>query len=190
MIALFAPARRWSFLAAALVGVLAIIGLTDATGQRAASKAGDAKSSVARVTTANASRADAEPNATNVLTRFTVVDDSTGKPLAGARLAVGYFLPGSGMERRDFTTDGAGLALITAVEGTTDLGINVFVAIEEHVPKVISWRNANDIPSAQTMRLAKATRIAGVVTDEDGRPVPDVVVNLERPGIKDQTANE
>ncbi len=191
MIALFAPARRWPVLATVLVIALAVIGLTDATGQRASSaKDNEAKPRVGGDTAAKADGENVKPSATNILTRFTVVDDSTGKPLAGARLAVGYFFPGSRMEGRDFTTDGTGLASITAVEGTTGSGINVFVAIEDHIPKIISWTHAYDIPSAHTMRLVKATRIAGVVKDENGGPVPDVTVNLQRPGIQDQTANE
>src|SRR5262249_16152048 len=95
-----------------------------------------------------------------------------------------YFFPGGQMERREVVTDETGTALIPGYESTTTHGINVFVTPEGHVPKVISWPVRDDIPPAYTMRMAAATRVAGGVHDEPGRPVAGVKVNVARPGNK------
>ena len=193
MIASFVPRKRWPLLATVLLIALAMVGLTD--GQTPKPK--DKPAAAAKAAVSSAPQAVAETSlpekhltAENALTRFTVVENETGTPLAGARLSVSYFFPGSRMERRDLVTDDAGTAVIPAYEDKSSRGINVFVTPEGHVPKVISWSAGDDIPSTYTMRMARATRVAGVVTDEAGRPVPGVKVNLARPGIRDNTERE
>ena len=202
MIAAFVPRKRCSLLATALFIALAMVGLTDARMPQSKDKpAATAKPAVSPIFQAAAEAvsplkpvadpaAASDTKAGSVLTRFTVVENETGTPLARARLSISYFFSGSRMERRELVADETGTAVIPAYEDKSSRGINVFVTPEGHVPKVISWPVRDDIPPTYTIRMTRATRVAGVVRDEAGQPVPGVKVNLARPGIRDNTERE
>jgi hypothetical protein len=116
-----------------------------------------------------------------------VVDEPGDPPLA--RAVVTLSIPGDTLSRRDITTDDAGRfafadlpagtftlsiakpGYVTTYYGAKRIGSNVGVPIA-----IAEGQRVGPLP----LRVARGGVITGTLTDENGKPLPDVRVNLSR----------
>lgn len=111
--------------------------------------------------------------------KLTVLDASSGKPIAHARVVMranGGYPAGGG-----WATGEDGQCLIRTKSG--DTYVSLLVRHEGHVTTTVTWdshsRAAVEIPPAQVVKLAPSKPISGHVLDPDGQPVLDAKVYLE-----------
>ncbi|MDR3456093.1 MAG: sigma-70 family RNA polymerase sigma factor [Verrucomicrobiae bacterium] len=119
----------------------------------------------------------------NTMIAFQVLDAETGTPLAGTEIHAAYFGAGGMGESHDLLTDASGAAAIPEPDDATkNVGPNVFVTAEGHVPKVEGFRSP--VPADYTIRLDPALTAGGLVVDEAGLPVAGVKIMIQGPGNK------
>jgi len=199
LIASFRPGQRYGWLAAALIAVLALAGLTDAQ----TTKSKDAAPPVSPVPAAAATdtlpgalelRVGADPGpetaSTNAELRtltVTVLDAATGMPLSGAEV----FAPGMGPWRqphpRRLTDEQGRYTLwfppVPAEHRRQATTFSVSATSANHAQRTITWTcSAGDVhagmPAEVTLKLEEGISIGGVVQDERGQPLPGVRVLL------------
>ncbi len=125
----------------------------------------------------------------------TVLDSSTGRPLAGVRLRLSGY-QGQEQIRGDHTTDTYGIAAIPIPQG--ELRHFGFTTRKDgYVPMRVSWPAPDDrgakskVPGTYTLRLEPATRVSGRVIDDAGEPVNSakVVLHFMRKPNGNETLN-
>lgn len=104
--------------------------------------------------------------------RLQVVAGDTGEGLEGAEVRAAYFYAGGRGERHDLLTDRNGEALIPEAREGGNPGMNVFVSIPGYVPVAIGFGKI--AASEYVLKVEPAALVAGVVVDEEGRPVSGV----------------
>ncbi len=113
-----------------------------------------------------------------------VLDSDTGTPLRGATLtAVAGVIPD--LTTNAFKSDEKGEALVTVPAAGEGLWyFRIAILRDGFVPRFVSWAAARgdspeNIPAEYTVRLTRGLSIGGLAVDEQGQPVPDVVVALD-----------
>ena len=166
LIAAFRPAGKWSWLAAALMAALAVVGLTDAV-----------RTSHAQTTAApQAAGAAASP------LRVTVLDAQTGQPVADASVIPGFMngVSYSGDLPVPLRTDARGVAVVPhAIPGW---GFGVFR--DDYAPRVVEFMQSGDepppaTPGDYTVRLVHGRVIGGTLRDASGQPLAGVKVEIK-----------
>jgi beta-lactamase regulating signal transducer with metallopeptidase domain len=197
MIANFRPGRRWGVLSVGLLGVLAVVGLTDAQTARPKSEGPSALSSTATTNVAVAARevrvgADPVPEltGTNVEVRaltVTVLDATTGQPIAGAEVLARY-IGGQNLTQVQRRTDDQGKFILRYAMPPKEAGVrrssvSLSVRSDRHAQRSVSWSSSDlnvdaSLPAEVTLKLLPGVPIGGVVQDERGQPLPGVRVLL------------
>lgn len=114
--------------------------------------------------------------------RLRVVDDETGEPLEGVKVA-NWFSQTEG----SWTTDDDGRCFIERSQISPKV-FQISVRSDDHVPVTVTWAptyNGETVPADYELRLERGVEIGGVVRDEDGAPIEgaEVRVHVEpRPG--------
>ena len=185
MIANYVPAKKWPLAAALLVGLLAIVGLTDAQNNTPGSAPAGNKAHVAN--TALPPR----PVVTDGREiKVTVLDAETGKPLPNAEVlsqnTASYF---SGVEYTPhWFTDKDGVATIHLGKTFSDPArmqtwFTLSARHRGYSARGWSWSGSDQdvrltVPDTLTLRLPRGIVAGGVVRDEAGHPVAAVHVRV------------
>lgn len=135
-----------------------------------------------RLTNAAGPSAATRPN--NGLLLLRVLDSETGTPLRRAGLTVtsGVF---PDLTTNTFLTDEMGGALVPVPSEREGFWyFRIAILRDGFVPRFVSWAavrgdSPKEIPAEYTVRLMRGLNIGGMVVDEQGQPVPDVVVALD-----------
>jgi RNA polymerase sigma factor (sigma-70 family) len=127
-------------------------------------------------------------------TRFIlhVMNTEDGRSLPDAKIRVGYFyMGGEGEgEEHEAVTDSDGNAPIPyAHRPGTAPGANIFVCVTGYVPKCFSVKGS-DHRTEYVLKLEPAALLAGIVTDEEGLPVPGVELTAHRDDRIDHYHND
>lgn len=192
MIASYVPGRRWQLLALAVAAVIGVTCLTDAQVESpvpASEK--DAILSVSSPKTNQVAAVDSRLVVTNGrLMKVIVLDDETGKPLAGAEVLAHNKAALFGFEDR-------GPLWITGDDGRADIHLGevspshlsqqtwftLSVRHREFAPRGKSLSAGQtdvrpNLPAEVVVRLRRGITVGGFVRDEKGSPVPGVRVRI------------
>ncbi len=118
-----------------------------------------------------------------------VVDEETGAPLAGAKVHLAYFRINNSAKVVRKPTDAGGNLAVDKVESPFTC-MNMFVAAEGHAPKTVSWNFGGLMLPDFTLKLPKATQLAGIVTDEAGNPITGAKIEFDIPSGSDLSQQE
>lgn len=102
---------------------------------------------------------------------FNVVDAATGKPLAGAKLRMTYYLNSFSRYRTIKAVSDANGRMAVGMLGPPYADLYLFVTADGYVPKLAVWGRMRPMPFAYTMKLARGTTIGGSVVDGAGHPI-------------------
>lgn len=194
MIANFVPNRRWPLLALLLVGVLAVVGLTDAQNHVSGLKPPEDDSTAGATgagTLFQPVAVTSRPVVTNGPTmRVTVLDALTGQPLANAEVLApneAAFFNGS-ENAPQWLTDTNGVAIIHLGAVPTNhlkqqSWLTLSVRHESYAPHGFSWSAENkdvrpSLPESITVRLEHGLTAGGFVRDEHGTPLEGIRVRI------------
>jgi beta-lactamase regulating signal transducer with metallopeptidase domain/thiol-disulfide isomerase/thioredoxin len=194
MIANYVPAKKWPVAALLIVGVLAAVGLTDAQNNTSSSNS-NAKKEKSAAVTAGTETPEAAPEPRPVVTdgaamKVTVLDDETGKPLAGAEVLApneAAFFTGEENSPHWFTGP-EGVATIRLGKPSTgrlqkQTWFTLSARHENYSPRGFSWSDTDEdvrtqLPAEVTVRLPHGVSAGGVVRDAAGNPVEGVRVRV------------
>jgi hypothetical protein len=142
---------------------------------------GDAAQSAKTVPTgATKTAATADPDARTMVVRVT---DEAGVPLANSKLHVGIWAVDGGRKygNRNYTTNADGVATVQRPSRLRILRMWPYKS--GYVPLFVNFGEGTHddgklIPEHYEFRLARGTTLSGTVVDENGRPIPGVVVDV------------
>ena len=164
MISAFKKTHRWSILALVVMGALAVTGLTDAV------KPNEAKPT----------KVDPKD-----MLAITLVDAETGASLKDASVICPF-----GNEISDFSpplpithADDNGVVMLPRAT-LSQMGFGVLHS--DYAPVAVDWQHSDkdnhpikpEIPKEYTVKLDRGVEIGGVVVDEEGKPIPNVRVEI------------
>jgi len=133
-------------------------------------------------TAASSLRPPAAPPQKPVKMYFQVMEAESGAGVRNARIKACYFGVGGADEGHDLLTDNTGIAAIPEPDDVTKKqAMNVFVAAEGYVPKVVNFHGGTT-PADYTIKLDRAMTAGGWVADERGLPVVGVRIMIQSPG--------
>jgi len=101
-----------------------------------------------------------------------------GKPLEKAKVEVSVWTKDPFQHNRHYVCDAEGRVTVELPQ-TIDI-LRLWFKYPKHVPLFAHWERAEtgEIPGDYEVRLKKGTVIGGVVTNEDGKPIEGVVVQV------------
>jgi beta-lactamase regulating signal transducer with metallopeptidase domain/uncharacterized GH25 family protein len=181
--------RIWTWFAAAILIVLASVGLTGAVEK---APEGTQQPAAARTKGLGTTRGEAKSVLTAKKpaerTMHMHVVDPDGRPVPGAKVFanVSWKRKGNGriaITNTNLTTDDRGEAVLDLPK-THEL-IRIWVSRSGYPPLFAQWwpqyqTDGHILPKEFTFKLSKGTVIGGVVKDEAGRPIEGVKVEVQR----------
>lgn len=203
MIANYVPAKKWPLAALLLVGVLAVVGLTDAQNNAPGSNLNKDKPHAA-VNNVAAPAQEIAQQVRRVVTegpemKVMVLDAETGQPLSDAEVLApndaSFGFSGGPENSPHWFTDKQGVAIIHLGRIFRNLGkarlnpmrvetwLTISVRHKNYSPRGLSWSSeTNDVretmPKEISVQLRHGIVAGGVVRDEAGNPVEGVRVRV------------
>jgi RNA polymerase sigma factor (sigma-70 family) len=171
--------------AAVVIGGLLVLAHYVKSGESVSSSAGASTSSILLAVPSSqnmtATAATKTNNASAPQMSLHLVEDESGAALAGAKLHLFYLLADGRGKVVNATTDSKG-ELGVDFPQPPYRGLNMFVAADGHVPKVIGWGFRTPMLGDYTMRLQRGLTIGGTIVDQGGRPVSRAKIEFASPG--------
>ena len=115
------------------------------------------------------------------LVEVKVVNEETGKPLAGVKLHTQNAGPGIDFGESDvFETDKDGMAKVPMTELPAN-AVRIYPVKAGFVPLRIYWESkpCAVIPDSLTIPMQTAKRVGGTIVDESGEPIPEVALQVQ-----------
>ena len=201
MIANFRPGNRWGLPSAALLLLLALVGLTDAQSPKSKSEPPAAPTLSALATNDQREvRIGADPPLTEPATNsesrtliVTVLDAATDQPLEGAEVSVPILEFSAKSQPRRLTDANGKYELRFALPPKADRSrMNNFTLSakkELFVKRSVQWTASRgdifaSVSGPVSLKLERGVTIGGEVRDERGAPLPDVKVLLSGSGAR------
>ena len=124
------------------------------------------------------------------------MDAQSGTPVSHARLTLVSAAPNSSRSTNIFAADANGVGLIFySPDPLSNWSHRIEVFRDGYVPKFVSWSEYQqdrfeEIPADYTIKADPAVTIGGIVTDEEGNPVPEARIVFSMSGPTQSRSRE